>query len=132
MSIRNNLTLYGNSVREPEMRGSDRNRVARFTIAVSRGFNGEAGQKDTDFIDCVAFGRTAELVKNLQAKAGLSSLTAKFGIRSLTSTGRAKKSILGTSFRFYPSPPAGKKRKVGTRILLAQFKGIQMKNSLLI
>ena len=56
MSIRNNLTLYGNSVREPEMRGSDRNRVARFTIAVSRGFNGEAGQKDTDFIDCVAFG----------------------------------------------------------------------------
>lgn len=71
------------------------------------------------------------LWKNLQAKAGLSSLTAKFGIRSLTSTGRAKKSILGTSFRFYPSPPAGKKRKVGTRILLAQFKGIQMKNSLI-
>lgn len=113
MSIRNNLTLYGNSVREPEMRGSDRNRVARFTIAVSRGFNGEAGQKDTDFIDCVAFGRTAELVEKFAGKGRPILINGEVRNQEPYVNREGQKVYPGNIIQVLSIAPCGKKEESG-------------------
>lgn len=56
----NNHTIHGRLVRDPELtprRNSDSSDRVNFTVAVDRRFGDE-----TDFIDCVAFGKTAELI----------------------------------------------------------------------
>lgn len=61
----NKITLLGRLVRDPEIRYSNRanpTAIARYTLAVKRKYAKE-GQQDTDFIDCVAFGKSAELAE---------------------------------------------------------------------
>lgn len=60
----NKLILMGNFTRDPEIRYSqnDNKAVARFTIAVSRRYKQE-GQPESDFFNCVAFGKTAEFIE---------------------------------------------------------------------
>jgi|SRR5689334_9256607 len=59
MSNLNVVVLQGNLVADPEIVGEKAN-VARFTIAVNVGF-GE--NKETAFVDCVAFGKQVETIK---------------------------------------------------------------------
>ena len=59
MSNLNVVVLQGNLVADPEIVGKESN-VARFTVAVNSGF-GE--NKDTAFVDCVAFGKQVETIK---------------------------------------------------------------------
>ena len=56
----NNHTIHGRLVRDPELtprKNSDSSDRVNFTVAVDRRFGDE-----TDFFDCVAFGKTAELI----------------------------------------------------------------------
>ena len=58
----NKAILMGRLVRDPEMRRTQSNTaVASFTLAVERQPD-KNGNKQTDFIDCVAWGRQAEFV----------------------------------------------------------------------
>ena len=52
----NHITLMGRLVRDPELRRTGTGvAVASFTVAVARDFAGrEGGERETDFIDCVA------------------------------------------------------------------------------
>ena len=62
----NNVVLIGRLTRDPEVRytASTQMAVARFSLAVDR-----AGRdKGADFINCVAFGKTAELMEKYTAK----------------------------------------------------------------
>lgn len=63
----NKLVLMGRLTREPEMRATDSGKtVARFSLAVERDFKNVDGGKETDFIDCICFGKTAEMaIRNL-------------------------------------------------------------------
>ena len=61
----NKVILMGRLTRDPEVRYSQGERptaVARYTLAVNRTFK-RAGEPDADFINCVAFGRTAEFAE---------------------------------------------------------------------
>jgi single-strand DNA-binding protein len=64
MSNLNVIVLQGNLTADPEIVGQEQN-VARFTVAVNNGF-GE--KKETAFIDCVAFGKQVEVIKEHFAK----------------------------------------------------------------
>ena len=57
----NKVILIGRLARDPEMRttGSGTN-VTRFTLAVSRPFQDQNGERGADFINCVAWRRQAE------------------------------------------------------------------------
>lgn len=59
MSNFNLVALQGNLVADPEIVGKESN-VARFTIAVNNGFG---DNKETTFVDCVAFGKQVEAIK---------------------------------------------------------------------
>ena len=61
----NQVNLIGRLTRGPEIRysqGENPLAVARFTMAVDRRFKRE-GEATADFINCVAFGKTAEVVE---------------------------------------------------------------------
>lgn len=62
----NKVSLIGNLVRDPEVRhtqGENSMAVARFTLAVSRKKKNADGQYESDFINCVSFGRLAEFAE---------------------------------------------------------------------
>ena len=56
----------GRLTRDPEVRysqGDNASAVARYTLAVDRRFRREGDQQTADFINCVAFGRSAEFAE---------------------------------------------------------------------
>ena len=60
----NCITIMGRLTRDPELRRTGNGiAVASFTVAVDRDFSGtDGGEKDTDFIDCTAWRKTAVFV----------------------------------------------------------------------
>ena len=63
----NNVVLVGRLARDPELRTvntmNGANTTCSFTIAVSRQFSNQNGERDADFINCVAFGKTGEFIE---------------------------------------------------------------------
>lgn len=56
----NRVILIGRLVRDPETRTTINNtNVTRFTIAVARKYQNDDGEKQADFINCVAFNKLA-------------------------------------------------------------------------
>ncbi|HHX68995.1 MAG: single-stranded DNA-binding protein [Miniphocaeibacter sp.] len=73
----NNVILIGRLTRDPELRYTAGTGIAmcRFTLAVDRGLSRDKkmemeqkGQPTADFIGCIAWGKTAELVANYLSK----------------------------------------------------------------
>ena len=59
----NKAILMGRLTRDPELRHTQSNvPVCSFSLAVERDRKGPDGSRQTDFIDCVAWNRTAEFV----------------------------------------------------------------------
>ena len=61
----NKVVLMGRLVRDPNVRysqGEDPIAMARYTLAVDRRFKRD-GQQNADFINCLAFGRSAEFAE---------------------------------------------------------------------
>ena len=57
----NRVVLIGRLTKDPDLKYSESNLpVLRFTIAVNRIFTDQNGQKQADFINCVAFRKQAE------------------------------------------------------------------------
>ena len=59
----NKVILMGRLTREPEMFGQ-KSKVARFCLAVDRSY----GEDETDFFNCVSFGKQAEFVEKYLKK----------------------------------------------------------------
>ncbi|HHA6402407.1 TPA: single-stranded DNA-binding protein, partial [Staphylococcus aureus] len=77
----NTVNLIGNLVADPELKGQNNN-VVNFAIAVQRLFkNKQTNEYETDFIRCVAFGKTAEIIANNFTKGN------KIGITGSIQTG---------------------------------------------
>lgn len=79
----NHIVVMGRLVRDPEMRSTGSGvQVANFTVAVDRDFSGkEGGEKETDFIDCVAWRKTAEFVQKYFAKGKMAVVSGRLQIR---------------------------------------------------
>ena len=65
----NRTVLVGRLTKDPELRHTQTNKaVASFTIAVNRNFKNANGDYEADFINIVAWGQTAEIVKQYAFK----------------------------------------------------------------
>lgn len=81
----NHIVIMGRLTRDPEMRKTGSGvAVANFTVAVDRDFNGQDGQKETDFIDCVAWRKTAEFVQKYFSKGKMIAVSGRLQVRSWT------------------------------------------------
>ena len=89
----NKIILIGNMVRDAEMRGRE-SKVASFTIAVSRSWKDKSGTKQeaTDYIKCVAFGSTAEIVSSYTSKGSRIAVDGELREEKYTSQSGEKKS----------------------------------------
>ena len=82
----NHITIMGRLTRDPELRRTGTGTaVASFTVAVDRDFGGrEGGEKETDFIDCVAWRQTGEFVSKYFTKGRMIVVSGRLQIRSWT------------------------------------------------
>lgn len=74
----NQVVLVGRTTKDVELKyvGEKQQARAKFTLAVDRSYKKDQGQSETDFIRCVAWGRTAE---NMQKYCGKGSLIGVSG-----------------------------------------------------
>ncbi len=82
----NHITIMGRLTRDPEMRRTASGvAVTNFTIACYRDFGGkDGGEKETDFIDCVAWRQTGEFVSKYFTKGRMAVVSGRLQIRSWT------------------------------------------------
>ena len=81
----NHIIAIGRLVRDPELRRTGSNiAVASFTIACDRDRAPEGQEKETDFIDCVAWGTTAEIVSKYFTKGRMAVASGRLQIRDWT------------------------------------------------
>lgn len=81
----NHIIIMGRLTRDPEYRTTSSNlSVANFSVAVDRDLAGQSGEKETDFIDCVAWRKTAEFVTKYFTKGSLIVVSGRLQIRSWT------------------------------------------------
>ena len=82
----NHITIMGRLTRDPELRRTGSGiAVASFTVAVDRDFGGrDGGERETDFIDCVAWRNTGEFVSKYFTKGSMAVVSGRLQIRSWT------------------------------------------------
>ena len=75
----NKVILIGRLTRDPEVRysaGENATAIARYTLAVDRKYKQE-GQQNADFIQCIAFGRSAEFAEKYFRKGMKIAITGR-------------------------------------------------------
>ena len=81
----NKIFLLGRLTRDPELRRTGSGlAVASFSLAVDRDFKSQSGEKETDFIDIVAWRNTAEFVSKYFTKGRMAVVEGRLQIRDWT------------------------------------------------
>ncbi len=82
----NHITIMGRLTRDPELRRTGSGvAVASFTVAVDRDFaDKQSGEKETDFIECVAWRQTGEFVSKYFTKGRMIVVDGRLQIRGWT------------------------------------------------
>ena len=82
----NHIVIMGRLTRDPELRRTGSGvAAASFTVAVDRDFGGrDGGEKETDFIDCVAWRHTGEFVSKYFTKGSMIVVSGRLQIRGWT------------------------------------------------
>jgi len=79
----NKVMLIGRLTKAPELRYTQSGTaVASFTLAANRKFSNQNGEHEADFINCVAWQRTAEFVANYFTKGQQMALEGRLQVRS--------------------------------------------------
>ena len=81
----NKVILMGRLTRDPELRRTQSGTaVTSFSLAVDRDFKSQGGDKETDFIDIVAWRNTAEFVSKYFTKGRMAVVEGRLQIRDWT------------------------------------------------
>ena len=82
----NHITIMGRLARDPELRRTGSGTaVAAFTLAVDRDFAPkDGGERECDFIDCVAWRQTGEFVSKYFTKGRMAVVSGRLQIRGWT------------------------------------------------
>ena len=79
----NNVVLAGRLTRDPELKyTTSGTAVATFTLAVTRDFSNASGEKESDFINCVVWRKSAETLANYVKKGHLIDVIGRIQTRN--------------------------------------------------
>ncbi|MFR3879709.1 MAG: single-stranded DNA-binding protein [Oscillospiraceae bacterium] len=114
----NQIAIQGRLVRDPELRRTNSGKaVTSFTLACDRDFkNQQTGEKEVDFIECVAWGGTAEMVEKYFHKGQMAVATGRLQLRDWTDKNGQKRrqaEILVNSIYFCGSKESGTQASSG-------------------
>ena len=99
----NHIVLMGRLTRDPELRHTGSGlAVASFSLAVDRDYKGQSGEKETDFVDIVAWRSTADFVSKFFTKGRMAVVEGRLQIRDWTDKDGGKRSESDTA----SAPPA--------------------------
>ena len=78
----NRIVLVGRLTRDPELRHTGNGTaVVSFSLAVDRDFKSQGGEKETDFVDIVAWRSTADFVSKYFTKGRMAVVEGRLQIR---------------------------------------------------
>ena len=79
----NHITIMGRLTRDPELRYTQAGQpVASFSVACERDYgNRDTGERQTDFIDCVAWRQTGEFISKYFTKGSMIAVSGRLQIR---------------------------------------------------
>lgn len=81
----NRIIVMGRMTRDPELRRTGSGTaVTSFSLAVDRDFKSQSGEKETDFIDVVAWRNTAEFVSKYFSKGRMAVVEGRLQLRDWT------------------------------------------------
>ena len=82
----NHIVIMGRLTKNPDLRRTGSGvAVTNFTLAVDRDFSGkDGGEKETDFIDCVAWRNTGEFVNKYFSKGRMACVSGRLQLRDWT------------------------------------------------
>lgn len=114
----NQISVQGRIVRDPELRRTASGKaVTSFTLACDRDFkNQQTGEKEVDFIECVAWGGTAEMVEKYFHKGQMAVATGRLQLRDWTDKNGQKRrqaEILVNNIYFCGSKESGTQASSG-------------------
>lgn len=114
----NQISVQGRLARDPELRRTNSGKaVTSFTLACDRDFkNQQTGEKEVDFIECVAWGGTAEMVAKYFYKGRMVVATGRLQLRDWTDKNGQKRrtaEILVNSVYFCGSKESGTQASSG-------------------
>ena len=90
----NKVVLIGRLTKEPELRKTPTDlAVCQFTIAVNRDYTPKDGEKQADFINCVAWRNQAENLCKYQHKGSLIAIDGSIQTRSYDDPNGVKKFV---------------------------------------
>lgn len=79
----NKIILIGRLTKDPELRYTQSGTaVAGFTLAVDRRFSNQSGEREADFVNCVAWQKAAEFVSEYFHKGKQMALEGRLQVRS--------------------------------------------------
>ena len=116
----NHIVLMGRLTRDVELRTTQSGvSVASFTLACDRDFGGRDGEKETDFIDCVAWRSTADFAAKYFSKGRMAVVSGRLQIRPWTDKEGNKRystEVAVENMYFGDSKPDGKKNRAAVDI----------------
>lgn len=81
----NHIVIMGRLIKDPELRRTGSGLpVASFSIACDRDYKSDSGERETDFVDVVAWRSTAEFVSKYFAKGRTAVVSGRLQIRAWT------------------------------------------------
>ena len=88
----NHITAAGRLTKDPDLRRTQNGvAVSSFTIACDRDIKDASGNKQTDFIDCVAWRNTAEFVDKYLTRGRMVIVSGRLQMREWTDKSGAKR-----------------------------------------
>ena len=88
----NKIVLMGRLTRDPELRKTQSGTaVASFTLAVDRDYKPQDGERETDFIDIVAWRGTGEFVSKYFSKGRMAVVEGRLQVRDWKDKDGAKR-----------------------------------------
>lgn len=114
----NSISIMGRLSSDPQLRRTASGKaVASFSVACERDFkNQQTGEKEVDFIECVAWGGTAEMVEKYFHKGQMAVATGRLQLRDWTDKNGQKRrtsEILVNSIYFCGSKESGAQASSG-------------------
>ena len=114
----NQIAIQGRLVRDPELRRTASGKaVTSFTLACDRDCKKQqTGEKEVDFIECVAWGGTAEMVEKYFHKGQMAVATGRLQLRDWTDKNGQKRrqaEILVSNVYFCGSKESGTQASSG-------------------
>ena len=90
----NKIFIMGRLTRDPELRRTQSGTpVTSFSLAVDRDYKTQSGEKETDFIDVVAWRATAEFVAKYFTKGRMAVVEGRLQIRDYTNKDGQKRRV---------------------------------------